>query len=512
MAKEKDAVMRAWIEGVLTDLLLKTVAKNVYLDGTTTVYDKIGQLVEAVNLRAKSADVTRQIQQAMQDVKEEIEMQTPADGLTPHIGDNGNWFLGTVDTGVQAQGRDGDPGDNGIGIQSITQTTTSTADGGENVWTVTLSNGATAVFQVKNGSKGSTGNDGKDGAPGTPGKDGNPGTPGADGVTPSFTVGSTTTLSPGSNATVTLGGTKENPVLSFGIPRGRDGQGGTGSGAAGEDGGFYVISVSQPDENTMRLSFTPSKTDMPGIGSIDIALPSGPAGNPGTPGADGVGIASIAKTSTSNADGGINVFTVTLDNGQTADFQVQNGSKGSTGSPGKDGNPGNPGADGVGIQSITQTTTSTADGGENVWTVKLSNGSTGTFRVKNGSKGSAGKTPEKGVDYFTETEKQAIAAQAAGLVDLSVAVGEHIQAYEVTIGTRWTGSRAPYTQTVSVPGIKSTDNPIVGYAVSTSTATAEAESAAILSVYSFETLNGQIKAYATSKTTTQFKIVLVVIR
>ena len=36
-----------------------------------------------------------------------------ADGATPHIGANGNWYLGTTDTGVKAQGRDGDPGDDG---------------------------------------------------------------------------------------------------------------------------------------------------------------------------------------------------------------------------------------------------------------------------------------------------------------------------------------------------------------------------------------------------------------
>lgn len=29
-----------------------------------------------------------------------------ADGITPHIGANGNWFLGDTDTGVQAQGED----------------------------------------------------------------------------------------------------------------------------------------------------------------------------------------------------------------------------------------------------------------------------------------------------------------------------------------------------------------------------------------------------------------------
>lgn len=34
-------------------------------------------------------------------------------GITPHIGDNGNWFIGTTDTGVKAQGEKGDKGDTG---------------------------------------------------------------------------------------------------------------------------------------------------------------------------------------------------------------------------------------------------------------------------------------------------------------------------------------------------------------------------------------------------------------
>lgn len=32
-----------------------------------------------------------------------------ADGITPHIGENGNWFIGDEDTGVKAKGEDGDP-------------------------------------------------------------------------------------------------------------------------------------------------------------------------------------------------------------------------------------------------------------------------------------------------------------------------------------------------------------------------------------------------------------------
>lgn len=54
----------------------------------------------------------------------------------------------------------GDKGDDGVGVKSVTQTTTSTADGGENVATVELTNGTTSQFKVKNGDKGSSGKDG----------------------------------------------------------------------------------------------------------------------------------------------------------------------------------------------------------------------------------------------------------------------------------------------------------------------------------------------------------------
>jgi hypothetical protein len=36
-----------------------------------------------------------------------------ADGITPHIGVNGNWYLGETDTGVKAEGKDGKDGAKG---------------------------------------------------------------------------------------------------------------------------------------------------------------------------------------------------------------------------------------------------------------------------------------------------------------------------------------------------------------------------------------------------------------
>ena len=35
---------------------------------------------------------------------------TGADGQTPHIGNNGNWWIGSTDTGVKAQGDTGADG------------------------------------------------------------------------------------------------------------------------------------------------------------------------------------------------------------------------------------------------------------------------------------------------------------------------------------------------------------------------------------------------------------------
>lgn len=83
-----------------------------------------------------------------------------------------------------------------------------------------------------------------------------------------------------------------------------------------------------------------------------------------------------------------------------------------------DGEDGENGTDGVSVVSVEQTTTSFADGGNNIITVVLSNGKKSTFVVKNGSKGSAGYTPVKGTDYFTAAEEQEIAAQAAALVEV----------------------------------------------------------------------------------------------
>ena len=69
------------------------------------------------------------------------------------------------------------------------------------------------------------------------------------------------------------------------------------------------------------------------------------------------------------------------------------------------------GNDGVDIEDVSQTTESTEDGGTNVITVTLSNGQTFTFNVKNGSRGSKGDTY-----ILTESDKTAIAEEVLTMI------------------------------------------------------------------------------------------------
>ena len=90
-----------------------------------------------------------------------------ANGITPHVGTNGHWFVGSTDTGVTAQGPKGDNGTNGRdgkdGLSPYVGTN-------GNWWVGTTDTGVAAK-----------GKDGRDGTNGTNGRDGQNG---RDGVSP----------------------------------------------------------------------------------------------------------------------------------------------------------------------------------------------------------------------------------------------------------------------------------------------------------------------------------------
>ncbi|WP_251612867.1 hypothetical protein [Senimuribacter intestinalis] len=75
----KDAILKALVEGAITELMVKTTAGNVYLpDGTTIVAGKLAEMVTSINERAKSADVTTEINTAVSKAIDDLVDGAPA--------------------------------------------------------------------------------------------------------------------------------------------------------------------------------------------------------------------------------------------------------------------------------------------------------------------------------------------------------------------------------------------------------------------------------------------------
>lgn len=95
-------------------------------------------------------------------------------GETPRIGDNGNWWIGNQDTGKPARGAQGTPGSNGRDGQN--GFTPYIGDNG-NWWVDNHDTGKPA--RGAQGPQGPQGNPGQQGAQGNPGRDGQPGADGS---------------------------------------------------------------------------------------------------------------------------------------------------------------------------------------------------------------------------------------------------------------------------------------------------------------------------------------------
>ena len=112
-------------------------------------------------------------------------------GYTPTITiQDGYWYVNGENTGQQAQGQQG------IGIESIEKTST---QGNVDTYTITFTNQTTTTYTVTNGTNGAT---------------------------PNIQIGDVTTLQPDQQATASITGTPENPLLNLGIPQGQAGGGG----------------------------------------------------------------------------------------------------------------------------------------------------------------------------------------------------------------------------------------------------------------------------------------------
>ncbi len=83
---------------------------------TTTVDTRDPQIVSIYNLYVQSAEDNGETPLTYEDWLASIrgtDGSDGKDGLTPYIGENGNWWIGSNDTGVKASGDKGDKGDTG---------------------------------------------------------------------------------------------------------------------------------------------------------------------------------------------------------------------------------------------------------------------------------------------------------------------------------------------------------------------------------------------------------------
>ena len=228
-------------------------------------------LVAAINeaLTTGGEIAPAEVQRIVEDYLKANPLGTGADGkggITPTIGKNGNWYLGSTDTGKPSRGADGTPGATGAPGKDGAPG----ADGKDGITPTIGKNGNWYLGSTDTGkpsrgaagTPGAAGASGKDGSPGADGKDGitpaigengnwylgssDTGKPsrGADGAVPDIQIGTVTTLPAGSDATASMGGTAENPLLNLGIPRGADGQGG-GSGGTDISLGLTSATVGQ---------------------------------------------------------------------------------------------------------------------------------------------------------------------------------------------------------------------------------------------------------------------------
>ena len=214
-------------------------------------------LVAAINeaLTTGGEIAPAEVQRIVEDYLKANPLGTGADGkggITPTIGKNGNWYLGSTDTGKPSRGADGTPGATGAPGKDGAPG----ADGKDGITPTIGKNGNWYLGSTDTG-KPSRGAGGTPGAAGASGKDGSPGADGKDGITPAIgengnwylgntdtgkpsrgengavpdiQIGTVTTLPAGSDATASMGGTAENPLLNLGIPQGADGQGGSSGG------------------------------------------------------------------------------------------------------------------------------------------------------------------------------------------------------------------------------------------------------------------------------------------
>ena len=243
------------------------------------------------------------------------------DGKTPTIGINGNWWIGDLDMGISATGKDG----NGILKIEKDENNMSGESSDSDCYIIYFTNGTTTEFYIKKGQQGQKGNGiesvEKTGSEGL-----------IDIYTITFTDGTTTTF------TVTNGKSAYDLAVENGYRGTVEEWLASLVGEAGATGkSAYELAVENGYEGSEEqwlnsLVGSTGETGAEGKSAYDLAVENGYegtltewlatlVGTPGATGATGVGIRSIEKT---GSEGLVDTYTITFTDGTTTTFTVTN--------------------------------------------------------------------------------------------------------------------------------------------------------------------------------------------
>ncbi len=177
--------------------VLMSVEPNPHPDDTTDG-DREPLVNEITALLQQITEQAEQVAEDAQAVQNAVtlwtNMSAEAETLPAGSEASASYSDGVLSLGIPAgpEGTPGQDGQDGVGIASV-------ALNSDYTLTITLTDGTTYTTTSIRGEQGETG------------------------LTPDFTIGTVTTLEPGSQATATITGTDEEPVLNLGIPKGDPG-------------------------------------------------------------------------------------------------------------------------------------------------------------------------------------------------------------------------------------------------------------------------------------------------
>ena len=370
---------------------------NWFINGTDTGIKATGTGIKAIQLNGKDMDITLTDNSVVHLAN--VKGEDGANGITPTIGTNGNWYLGTVDTGVAAQGPQGEKGETGAaGAQGEKGETGAAGENGKtpnigangNWWIDGVDTGVAAQGpqgekgetgatgaqgpQGEKGETGATGAQGPQGEKGDTGATGAQGAHGENGLTPTigsngnWFIGSTDTGVKASGTNGQNGADGQTPTIGANgnwwigtVDTGVAAKGQTGTGITG----------ATVDENYFTLLLSNGQTIQ--LNAANFKGAQGEKGEQGETGAQGVSVLSLSIDSNGNL---VATYSNNPNSPQTVATAAQikgetgaQGPQGETGATGAQGPQGEKGETGRGIESV-------ALNSENELIIKYTDGST----------------------------------------------------------------------------------------------------------------------------------------